>query len=79
MEMKVNSANLQVYGNTPQVRPQQPPAESTKTAEPNQFAAAKFADLLSLQEKRFIMQNFKPESTTKEATAHLGRHIDVRA
>lgn len=81
MEMKVNNANLQIYGNTPQQRPQPaaPRTEDTKTAEPNHFAAAKFADLLSLQEKRFIVQNFKPETSTKESTAHLGRNIDIRA
>lgn len=81
MDMKVNNANLQIYTNNLQqpARTPAPQAREAQPAEPNQFAAARFADLLSASEKNFILQNFKPESTVKDAAAHLGRHIDVRA
>ena len=77
--MKVNNANLQVNSQTVTPRQQTPPPAESKAAEPNQFVQSKFSDLLSLQEKKFIVQNFKPESTPHKSDSHLGKVVDIRA
>lgn len=77
--MKVNNANLQVYSHALTQRQQAPPATESKVAEPNKFGQAKFADLLTLQEKKFILQNFKPDSTQHKSDSHLGKVVDIRA
>ncbi len=79
MDMKVNSANLQVYNQgVSQRQPAAIPTES-KPSEPTQLAHARFADLLSAQEKKFIVQNFKSESAPRKPESHLGKAIDIRA
>lgn len=79
MDMKINEAQLRVYTNLIQ---QQRPVASPPAgeSEPSPVALnSRFADFLSLQEKKFIAQNFKPENSQAAAQNHLGRHIDVRA
>lgn len=78
MEMKINEAQLRVYTNpVSQQRPVAPPTgEMESTTAP---LNSRFAEFLSLQEKKFILQNFKPENSQAAAQNHLGRHIDVRA
>lgn len=77
--MKVNSANLQVYNQgISQRQPAVAPSES-KPVESTQLAQARFADLLSVQEKKFIVQNFKSESAPRKPESHLGKAIDIRA
>ena len=79
MEMKINNTNLQVYSQGTVQRPQpQAPADS-QAAQANQFAQARFADLLSMQEKKFIAQNFKAESVPRTPDSHLGKVVDIRA
>lgn len=74
--MKVNSAQLQIY-QIDQIRtPHQ--QQSLKTTEANHFAKSQFADLLSAEEMRFIVQNFKPETISGVAQSHLGRFVDIR-
>ena len=79
MDMKINSANLQVYNQG--VNQRQPAATTTesKPSEPVQLAHARFADLLSVQEKKFIVQNFKSETAPRQPESHLGKAIDIRA
>ncbi len=75
--MKVNEANLQLYriDQTRNVQNHQP----VKPAEANQFLKARFADLLSENERAFIVQNFKPDTSPDTKKPKLGRFIDVRA
>ncbi len=77
--MKINNANLQVYSQGVTQRPPLPAATETKPAESSQLAQARFADLLSAQEKKFIVQNFKPESAPRKPESHLGKVVDIRA
>lgn len=77
--MKVNSANLQVYNQGISQRQPSAAASEAKPAEPAQLAQARFADLLSVQEKKFIVQNFKSESAPRKPESHLGKAIDIRA
>lgn len=76
--MKVNNANLQVYNHSISQRQQVPQQQEAKPAEPNQFANATFSDFLSALEKKYITQNFKPD-TTPNKSSHLGKVIDIRA
>lgn len=78
-EMKVNNTNLQVYSQGAIQRPQPQAPADAKAAEPTQFAQARFSDLLSVQEKKFIAQNFKSESVPRTPDSHLGKVIDIRA
>lgn len=79
MDMKVNNANLQIYNQGVNQRPTAAPAAESKLSEPIQLAQARFADLLSVQEKKFIVQNFKPEAAAPKPGSHLGKAIDIRA
>lgn len=75
--MKVNQANLQLY-RIDQARTQLN-QQVAKPAEPNPFVKARFADLLSENERNFIAQNFKPDTTPESYKPKLGRLIDVKA
>lgn len=77
--MKVNSTNIQVYNQGLNQRPPVPTPTESKPTESTPLAQARFSDLLSLQEKNFIVQNFKPESSSRKPESHLGKAIDVRA
>jgi hypothetical protein len=78
--MKVNSSSLHVY--TIQ-RPRSPvaPRESQPVQAPpyNKLSQARFADLLSAEEKAFIAKNFKTEGAAQSDAPQLGRFLDVVA
>jgi hypothetical protein len=75
--MKVTNTPLQVYTidrpNSPVNQPQQSPVRV------NQFSQARFAELLSMEEKKFITQNFKAESPSRSNEPQLGRFLDIKA
>jgi|WetSurMetagenome_2_1015567.scaffolds.fasta_scaffold79364_3 hypothetical protein len=75
--MKVNQANLLLY-QIDQARTQAS-RQTTKPAELNPFVKARFADLLSENERNFIAQNFKVDTTPEDYKPKLGRIIDVKA
>ena len=75
--MKVNQANLQLY-RIDQARTQSS-QQAAKPAELNPFVKARFADLLSENERNFIAQNFKADTTPETYKPKLGRIIDVKA
>jgi hypothetical protein len=75
--MKVNQANLQLY-RIDQARAQSS-QQAAKPAEPNPFVKARFADLLSENERSFIARNFKADTTPEVYKPKLGRIIDVKA
>ncbi len=75
--MKVNQANLQLY-RIDQARTQSS-QQAAKPAELNPFVKARFADLLSENERNFIAQNFKVDTTPDSYKPKLGRLIDVKA
>lgn len=75
--MKVNQANLQLY-RVDQARTQKQ-QQSTKTAELNPFVKARFADLLSDNERSFIAANFRVDNTPENSKPKLGRFVDVKA
>ncbi|MCX6830688.1 MAG: hypothetical protein NT028_00945 [candidate division Zixibacteria bacterium] len=75
--MKVNQANLQLY-RIDQARTQSS-QQTAKPAELNPFVRARFADLLSENERNFIAQNFKVDTTSESYKPKLGRVIDVKA
>ncbi len=78
--MKVNGSSLQVY--TIQ-RPRSPvaakEAQPVQTQPYNKLSQARFADLLSTEEKAFIAKNFKTESAAQSDAPQLGRFLDVVA
>ena len=75
--MKVNQANLQLY-RIDQARTQ-PSQQAAKPAGLNPFVKARFADLLSENERNFITQNFRADTTPDSYKPKLGRFIDVKA
>ncbi len=75
--MKVNQANLLLY-QIDQARAQAS-KQTARPTESNPFVKARFADLLSENERNFIAQNFKVDTTTESNKPKLGRLIDVRA
>lgn len=75
--MKVNQANLQLY-RIDQARTQSS-QQAAKSMEPNPFVKARFADLLSENERNFIAQNFEADTTPEVYKPKLGRIIDVKA
>jgi hypothetical protein len=75
--MKVNQANLLLY-HIDQARAAQA-HQAAKPPETNQFVKARFADLLSENERTFIARNFKPDTTPDSKKPKLGRFIDVKA
>jgi hypothetical protein len=75
--MKVNQANLQLY-RIDQARTQTS-QQAAKPAELNPFVKARFADLLSENERNFIARNFKVDTTPESYKPKLGRIIDVKA
>jgi hypothetical protein len=50
-----------------------------RPAEINQLAQARFAEMLSTEEKRFITENFPSDRAQTSRTSHLGRFLDVKA
>jgi hypothetical protein len=75
--MKVNQANLQLYRIDQQkVQAQQ---KTAKQVELNPFVKARFADLLSENERNFIAANFKIDNTPESSKPKLGRFVDVKA
>lgn len=75
--MKVNQANLQLY-RIDQARTQVQ-QQTARQVELNPFVKARFADLLSENERNFIAANFKVDNTPENNKPKLGRFIDVRA
>ena len=75
--MKVNDAALKVYtvGQMQQVQ-SQPLTESQPT---NHLARSRFADQLSVEEKKFITTNFAAESKPAGESEGKGRFIDIVA
>lgn len=75
--MKVNDAALKVYNiGQMQTVQSQPVTESQQT---NHLARSRFADQLSVEEKKFITANFAAESTPVGESAGKGRFIDIVA
>jgi hypothetical protein len=75
--MKVNQANLQLY-RVDQARTQLT-QQAAKPAALNPFVKARFADLLSENERNFIAQNFTADTMPDSYKPKLGRFIDVKA
>lgn len=75
--MKVNQANLQLY-RIDQARTQSS-QQAAKPAELNPFVKARFADLLSENERNFIAQHFKVDTSPESYKPKLGRIIDIKA
>ena len=76
--MTINDTKLQVY-RPEQLRPVTPSKPQTAPELNNQLLRAQFAQLLSDTEKKFITQNFKPDTSDGKDSPKLGRLIDVRA
>jgi len=74
--MKVNTANLQVYNIGKPVA--QIPNQPNRQPVIDRLRDARFADLLSTEEKKFITENFKSE-VADSSDLKLGRFLDVRA
>ncbi|MFH2056564.1 MAG: hypothetical protein ABIJ61_11445 [bacterium] len=75
--MKVNDAALKVYTIGQMQTVQTQPAAETQPI--NHLARSRFADQLSVEEKRFITTNFTAETTTVGESEGKGRFIDIVA
>ena len=75
--MKISTSTMQIYSIQ---RPRSPEATpAAKVSRPAEFSQARFAELLSAEEKRFISSNFKAAAPTLPNDSPLGKRLDVIA